>query len=166
MPAEIAVTTFDEKTLAIGSLGRVREVFESKNKLGADIAALLNRKPNSLMSFGANTPTGFSQFMDLDDDQLGQSLSSIRQFYGAVNASDGNVTGSVGAKSTNAQQAKSLEETLGGFQALGKSFLSSAKSEDKQVYAKIVESAKITRVGLEVTIDFQVANADLALILK
>lgn len=166
MPSEIAVATVDANTLAIGSLGRVRETFENKNKIGAGIAALLSRKPNSIVSFAANTPTGMRQFFDLDDDELGQSLGSIRQLYGAVNIIDGNVTGSLGAKSVNAEQAKSLEETLGGLQALGKGLLRSTKSDEKQVYAKILESTKITRAGLEVAIDFQVSNTDLALLIK
>jgi len=166
MPPEIAVTTVDANTLAIGSIARVRETVESKAKVGADVAALLNRKPNSIMSFGANTPVGLQQFFDLDDDMLGQSLSAIRQIYGAVNLSGGNVVAFVGAKSTNAEQAKSLEETLGGMQALVKGFLSSARSDEKKVYARIVESAKITRAGTEVSIDLQIPNTDVGLLIK
>jgi hypothetical protein len=144
----------------------VRAAFESKARIGADLAALINRKPNSIMSFGANTPTGLKQFFELDDDMFGQSLSAIRQLYGSVNVAGGNVIGSVSAKSLNAEQAKSLEETLGGLQALGKSLLGSARSDEKKVYARMVESAKITRVGAEVTIDLQVANTDVALLIK
>jgi hypothetical protein len=166
MPPELAVTTIDANTLAIGSIARVRETVESKARIGADLAALLNRKPNSIMSFAANTPSGMHQFFDLDDDMLGQSLGAIRQLYGAVNLSGGNLIASVSAKSLNAEQAKALEETLGGLQALAKGFLASARSDEKQVYAKIVESAKITRTGLEVAIDFQVANTDIALLIK
>ncbi|HEX9962833.1 MAG TPA: hypothetical protein VGB00_18015 [Pyrinomonadaceae bacterium] len=166
MPSEIAVTPVDANTLAIGSIARVRETVENKARIGADIASMLNRKPNSLMSFAANTPAGLKQFFQLDDDMFGQSLASIRQIYGAVNLSGGNVVGFVGAKSLNAEQAKSLEETLGGLQALGKGFLASARSEEKQVYARIVDSVKITRAGLEVGIDFQVANTDLGLLIK
>jgi hypothetical protein len=166
MPAEIAVSALDANTLAIGSIARVREVFESKSRLSAETAALLNRKPNSLMSFGASTPTGLKQFFALDEDMLGQSLGAIRQIYGSVSMSGGNIFGLVGAKSLNAEQAKSLEETLVGFQALGKSFLGSARSEQKQALARIVENAKITRTGTEVSIDMQVANTDVALFIK
>jgi hypothetical protein len=166
MPSEVAVTPVDANTLAIGSITRVRETVENKVRIGADITALLNRKPNSIMSFAANTPAGLKQFFDLDDDMFGQSLGSIRQIYGAVNLSGGNLIGSVGAKSLNAEQAKSLEETLAGLQALGKGFLASARSDEKQVYARIVDSVKITRAGLEVGIDFQVANTDLGLLIK
>jgi hypothetical protein len=166
MPPEIAVTIVDANTLAIGSLNRVRETFESKSKIGADITALVSRKPNSLMSFGANTPTGLSRFLDLDDDMLGQSLAAIRQLYGAVNLVEGNAVVSLGAKSVNAEQAKALEETLGGLQALGKSLLGGSSSDKKKVYAKMLDSAKITRAGTEVAIDLQVASADLGLIIK
>ncbi|HEX8248469.1 MAG TPA: hypothetical protein VF599_09880 [Pyrinomonadaceae bacterium] len=166
MPSEIAVTSLNANTLAIGSIARVRETVEGKARVGADVAALLNRKPNSVMSFAAKTPVGLSQFFQLDDDMLGQSLSSIRQLYGALNLNGENIVGTVSAKSLNAEQAKSLEETLGGMQALIRGFLSSARSDEKQVYARIVEGAKITRVGTEVTIDLQIANTDAALLIK
>jgi len=166
MPPEIAVSIVDANTLAIGSINRVRDCVESKNRIGADITALASRKPNSIMSFGANTPTGLRQFLDLDDDVLGQSLASIRQLYGAVNLVEGNAVISLGAKSVNAEQAKALEETLGGLQAFGKSLLGGTSSEKKKVYAKMVDSAKITRAGTEVAIDLQVLNADLGLLIK
>ena len=166
MPSEIAVTSLNANTLAIGSIARVRETVENKARVGADIALLLNRKPNSIMSFAAKTPVGLSQFFDLDDDALGQSLAAIRQIYGAVNLSGENIVATLSAKSLNAEQGKSLEETLGGMQALIRAFLSSARSDEKQVYARIVEGAKITRVGTEVTIDLQVANTDAALLIK
>jgi hypothetical protein len=97
---------------------------------------------------------------------FGQSLGSIRQLYGTVNVANGNVLATVTNKSTNAEQSKSLEETLSGMQALAKGFLSSARSDEKKVYARIVENAKITRAGTEVSIDLQVANADVAFLIK
>lgn len=166
MPSELAVTIVDANTLAIGSLSRVRESIESKNRIGADIAALISRKPNSIMSFGASTPTGLKQFLELDDDMLGQSLASIRQLSGAMNLVEGNTVVSLGAKSINAEQAKALEETLVGFQVLGKSLLGGTSSSEKKVYAKMLDSAKITRVGTEVAIDLQVLNTDLGLLIK
>jgi hypothetical protein len=102
----------------------------------------------------------------LDDDMLGQSLSAIRQLSGAVNLVEGNAVVSLGAKSVNAEQAKALEETLGGLQAFGKSLLSGTSSDKKKVYAKMLDSAKITRAGTEVAIDLQVPSADLGLLIK
>jgi hypothetical protein len=166
MPPEIAVASLDANTLAIGSIARVRETFESKAKIGTALAALVSRKPGSVMSFAANTPSGMNQFFDLDDDMLGRSLGSIRQLHGDVNVANGNVLASITAKSASAEQAKALGETLEGLQSLIKSLLNSARGEDKKVYARILESAKITRLGMDVSIDLQVANADVALLIR
>lgn len=166
LPSEIAVATVDANTLAFGSIARVRETFESKAKIDPNLALLVNRKPNSIMSFAANTPTGLKQFIDLDDDMLGQSMGSIRQLHGAVNVAGGNVMSSVTAKLINAEQAKSLEETLGGLKGLISGILTGARGDDKKVYARIIESAKITRLAADVSIDLQVANADVALLIK
>lgn len=166
MPSELAVTTFDANTLAIGSSARVRETFESKTRIGAELAGLVNRKPSSFVSFGANTPSGMAQFFELDDDEIGQSLTSIRQLYGTIGASGANTLVSINAKSTNAVQAKSLEENLIGLQGLGKGLLSGAKSGDKKVYLGLIENLKVTRAGLVVALDTQVSNADLSALIK
>jgi hypothetical protein len=166
LPSELAVATVDGGTLAIGSVARVREMFESKAKIDPSLTALVNRKSSSILSFAASTPTGLKQFINLDDDMLGQSMSAIRLLHGSVDVAGGNVVSSVTAKLINAQQAKSLEETLGGLQGLIKGLLASARGDDKKVYARIIENAKITRLGTDVTVDAQVANADIALLIK
>jgi hypothetical protein len=166
LPSEIAVASYDANTLAIGSLARVRETIEGKTKISAGVLALLKTKPNAVMSFGANTPAGLSQFLNLDDDELGQSLASIRQLSGALSIAGGNSFVSIAAKSIDAAQAKSLEDNLTGLQGLGRGLLGGAKSGDKKVYLALVENLKITRVGTEISLNTQVSNADLAALIK
>lgn len=161
MPGELAVATFDSNTLAIGSVARVREIFESKTRVSAGVLSLVNaRKPNSMVSFGANTPNGLAQFFELDEDEFGQSLTSIRQIYGALSVAGANTLVSLNSKSINAEQAKALEDTIGFLQSFGKGLLGK-----KKAYAALVENLKITRVGAEVRLDTQVPNAELAALL-
>lgn len=166
MPAELAVTVFDANTLAIGSLERVRETLEGKARISAGVLALLKSKPNAAVSFAANTPTGMAQFFNLDDDEFGQSLASIRQIYGAMSVVGANAVVSINAKSVNAARAQALEETLNGLQGLGRGLLGGAKSGDKKVYLALVENLKITRAGAEISLNTQVANSDLAALIK
>lgn len=158
---ELAVTAYDNNTLAIGSLVRVREAVDTKARIAADVLDLVNRKPNALMSFALKVPNGLSQFVDMDNDEIGKNLNSIRQIYGAFDVGGGNVSVSVAAKTLEAAQAKSLQETLEGLQSIGKVFVGSSKGADKKVYARMIDAAVIKQIGNEVTIDLTVAQTDI-----
>lgn len=162
---EIAVTSLDDNTLAFGSLARVRETFETKSRISSEVLNLANRKPNAVVSFGAKLPNGLSNFFVLDNDELGKTLDSIRQMSGAVEISDGNSAVSVAAKTLNAEQSQNLHDTLQGLQMLGKAFLGGGKGEDKKVYARMIENAKITRNSTEVSLDLQVPQSDINILL-
>lgn len=158
---ELAVTTYDENTLVIGSPARVRETFERKTRLGADILDLVNRKPNAIMNFGVKLPNGLSQFFDVGNDEIGKNLEAIRQISGAVDVADGRATVSLVAKTLGAEQSKGLQEFLEGLQTVGKAFIGGAKGADKKVYARMIDNAKITQSGNDVMLDLQVAQADI-----
>ncbi len=158
---EVAVTAYDKDTLAIGSIARVRETVDAKTRIGADVLALVNRKPNQIMSFGVKLPNGLSQFIDLDNDEIGKNLEAIRQISGAVDVGGGNAIISLVAKTLEAAQAKTLQETLEGLQMVGKAFIGGAKGADKKVFARMIDNAKISQSGNEVMLDLQVAQSDI-----
>ncbi len=158
---ELAVTAYDNNTLAIGSMARVRETVDAKTRIGADVLDLVNRKSNQIMSFSIKLPNGLSQFVDLDNDEIGKNLESIRQISGAVDVGGGNATVSLVAKTLEAAQAKTLQETLEGLQMVGKAFLGGAKGADKKVFARMIDNAKISASGNEVMLDLQVAQSDI-----
>jgi hypothetical protein len=162
---EIAVTSYDGNTLAFGSPARVREAIEGKTRVNADLLNLANRKPNAVVAFGANLPSGLSSFIDLDNDEFGKTLDSIRQVSGAMELVGGNTAVSMAAKAATAEQARSLQETVEGLQMLGKSFLGGSKSADKRVYGRMIENAKITRTTSEVSLDLQVPQTDINILL-
>lgn len=158
---EVAVTTYDDKTLAFGTPARVREAFETKTRVASDVLGLVNRNPNSVVGFGGNTPNGMSAFLPFDNDELGRNLDAIRQISGALNIGGGNASLSVTAKTLKDEQAQGLKETMEGLQILGKAFLGGSKNPDKQVYARMIENAKIARAGSEVSFDLQVPQTDI-----
>jgi hypothetical protein len=158
---EVAVVAFDANTLAFGTPSRVRQTLEAKTRVGADIADLLNRNQNSVMNFAAKMPDGMSQFLPLDNDELGKNIDSIQYLYGSMDVAGDNTALQLTAKTQNAAQAQGLFETLEGLQLVGKAFLGGAKGADKQVYARMIESAKFTRAANEVKLDLRVAQSDI-----
>lgn len=162
---EVAVTSLDANTLVFGSVARVRETFETKSRITADTLNLISRKPNAVLGFGATLPNGLSGFVNLDNDELGRTLDSIRQMSGAVEFNEGNTAVSIAAKTLKLEQAKSLKDTMDGLQMLGKTFIGAGKGDDKKVYARMIDNARITQNANEVVFDLQVPQSDINILL-
>ena len=162
---EVAVTSYDGNTLAIGSLDRVRETLNTKTRVNAGLLNLIERKPNAIAAFGANLPNGLSNFIDLDNDEFGKTLDSIRQATGSMELVNGDTAVSFTAKTAKVEQAQNLKDTLDGLQMLGKTLLSGSKNADKQVYVRMIDAAKITRSQAEVALDLQVPQSDINILI-
>jgi hypothetical protein len=162
---ELTVSVLDNNTLAIGSLARVRETFGTAPRVGSDLLNLVNRRPNSIVNIGARFPNGMSDFVNLGNDEIGKNVAAIRYLSGALDAADGNAIFSLSAKTLQPEQAKSMQEQLDGLQMLGKSFLGSSKMANKEIYARMIENVKIARAGNEITLDLQVAQSDISVLL-
>lgn len=158
---ELAVTSFDANTLAIGSLPRMRELLQTKTRVAADVLELVNRKPNAIISFGAKLPNGMSSLVNLENDELGKNLDAIRQLSGAVDVTDGSAAVSLMARTLRPEQAKGLQETLQGLQMLAPALLGSSKGADKKVFARIIENATVSLSGSDVMLDVRIPKSDI-----
>lgn len=159
---ETAVTVIDGNTLALGTTARIRETAGGKSHISQEILSLVNRNPNTVLSFGGNMPAGVSQLLKFAEaDDLGKTIDSIRQAYGSADAAGGNAAITVTAKTTSAAQATGLENTVSGLQMLGKSMIGGMNGSDKQVYARMIENAKITRTANEVMLKLQIPQSDI-----
>lgn len=164
---EFAVTTFDDKTLVIGSLARVRETFAATvPRIGGDVLDLISRKPDSLASFALKLPEGISDFIQLGNDEFGKNLDAIRFLAGSLDVADGNAAVSLTAKTAQAEQAQSLQEQLDGLKGLGKILIGGMKGADKQIFSRMLDNVKIGRNLSEITIDLQVPQSDINTLLN
>ncbi len=158
---EVALTSYDENTLVIGSIARVKETFESKTRVDEIALNLANKNPNAIISFGANMPAGVAQFLPIDNDELGANIESIKQVNGALDMADGKMTLLAAAKTTDAASAEGLEETLSGLQMVGKAILGGSSRADQQLYARLLENAVIARQDTEVSLNLSVPQGDI-----
>lgn len=161
---ELAITAYNENTVAIGSVARVKETITRSSRISENVLGLLNQKPNAVGIFGALLPTGLSRYIDLDNDELGATLDAVRMIKGAMDVRDGNVSLLVMAETLDVKQAQDLEGTLTGLQMLGKILLGSSKSPDKQVYARMIENAKISRTEKLIKFELAVPKSDIDVI--
>lgn len=158
---EIAITSYDDNTLVMGSLARVKETFESQTRVSEVALELANKNPNAIISFGANMPAGASQFLPIDNDELGENIESIKQVNGAFDMIDGKMTLLAAAKTLTVEAAEGLEETLSGLQMVGKAILGNSNREDQQLYARLLENAVIARQKEEVSLSLSVPQSDI-----
>ena len=137
---EVAVSAYDTNTLAIGTEARLREAFEKKSTVSTDVLAMVYQNPNAVINFGGKLPNGLADFIDIDNDEIGNNLKSIRQMSGALTVENNQAQLEFTAKTLKEDQAQSLHEMLEGLQMLGKVFLGDSKSADKQVYVRMIEN--------------------------
>ncbi|HEX8637080.1 MAG TPA: hypothetical protein VF692_03380 [Pyrinomonadaceae bacterium] len=158
---EIAVTSFDANTLAFGTVARLRQAVEAKTRVGADVSGLLDRKQGTVMNFAAKLPGGMSAFLPLDNDELGKNIDAIQYLSGSMDVAGANAILQLTAKTERAEQAQSLAETLEGLQMVGKAIIGGMRGADKKVYARMIENARFTRAANELTLDLQVPQSDI-----
>lgn len=158
---EIAVTAFDANTVAFGAYSRVRDTVEGKSKVGTELTSLLNRKEVSVMNFAAKVPAGMSSFVPLDNDELGKNIESIKFIFGNMDVVGDNAVVHMTAKTLQNAQATSLLETLEGLQLVGKAILGGSRGADKQVFARMIDNVKFSANGNEVSLDLQIPQSDI-----
>jgi hypothetical protein len=158
---ELAVTAYNNNTLALGTTERMRAMLENKKRVSGQILSLLAKNPNAIINFGAEMPQGLTKLVNLEIDEFSKNLDAIRQLSGAMDILNKTVIVSLSAKTLTAEQAKVLTKTLTDLQSVGSALLSGSKGADKKVYARMVENARITQLGNEVSLNLKVPQSDI-----
>ncbi len=161
LAGEVALTALDANTIAFGNVDLVRQTVGPRPAVPNDLLPLLAKKEASVISFAGKVPNGMSEFLPLENDQLGKDIDSIRYVYGGMDIVGEAATLSITARTLQNQQAASLLETLEGLQLLGKALLGGNKNADKQVFTRMIENAKFSSAGNEVMLRLQVPQSDI-----
>ncbi|CAN5389921.1 hypothetical protein BH10ACI1_BH10ACI1_00120 [soil metagenome] len=166
LSGETAITVYDNKTLAFGTPDRLKLMLtESKSRVDTELVALVSRNLEAVMSFAGNMPNGMSGLIQLDDDELGQNIDSIRQIFGSMDVVGENTIVSITAKTSDVKHAEGLQKNISDLREVGKMILGSSKREDQKMYARLLENAKITRNGMEVSLNLQVSQSDMNMLI-
>ncbi len=165
---EFAVGALSDNTLAMGSLARVQETFSRTAPLSAELKTMAQTKPAAVLSFAGNMPVGMSKMFGFENDEIAKTVDSIKNLFGYLDMNAGNASIMLGAKTLNADQAQTLEETILGFKMLGKAFIGTIKGSpaEREMYSRMVDNARISRAGTLVQIDLQIPQSDLSILAK
>src|ERR1700738_2251254 len=91
---ELAVCALDPKSLAIGNVTAVRAAVEAgkKGRANGELASLATRDPNAVIGFGANVPRELLANLNVGNDTVAKDVNSIRQAYGSIGSTAGDVS--------------------------------------------------------------------------
>lgn len=162
---EIALSAYDSNTLVIGSEARLREAFEKKTTVSTEVLSMVYQNPNAVINFGGKFPNGLAGLIDIDNDEIGNNIQSIRQMSGALTVENNQTQLEFTAKTLKEEQAQGLHEMLQGLQILGKAFLGNSKKTKDQIYVRMIESAEISRSGSQILFDLKVPQSDIDVLL-
>lgn len=157
---EMALTAYDDGTLAVGTVARVKDVLGGASKLDAEMLSAVGKKPAALMSAAMRTPQGMEQFLKLDNDSLGTNLKSIRMLSMDLDVANSNASLSLSAKMTTVEQATDMKQMLDGFKSFLPALLGGGRGNNK-IFGRIAENARITRVGSNVSLSVSIPQSDI-----
>ncbi|HEX2639155.1 MAG TPA: hypothetical protein VHL50_01220 [Pyrinomonadaceae bacterium] len=158
---ELALAAIDANTVTFGSLARVRETLQGGTAVNADILALLPTTGSPIVSFAGYMQEGMANLLPLNKDELGMNLAAIRYVAGTMDVAEGSASVHMMARTAKPDQAQSLLTQIQGLQTIGKAILGNSPRADRQVYARMAENAKLARQGNDVTLDLQVPQSDI-----
>ena len=161
LSGDIALSAIDANTVAFGDIALVKRAVGEKAGGNSELISLLAKKETSVLNFAAKMPNGMSEFLPLENDELGKNIDSIRYVYGSMEMPGDSVALNLTARTLQAAQATALQETLEGLQLLGKAFLGNTSSADKQVYARMISNTKFSSKGSDVMINLVVPQSDI-----
>jgi hypothetical protein len=167
--SKLAVCALDRNTLAIGEPEMVKAVLDGGRQAGrnAELIAMASQTPNAFMSFGANVPADIGAQIPIANDEVTKSINSIRQVYGAMSIVAGTSLDMVSAAKThNADEAQSLNDTLGALKQFGAMLVGQLKPDKSRLAQNALDNLRIEKAGDEVRISLSIPRSDIATLMR
>ncbi len=165
--SDLAMTVLDANTLAVGEPEAVRATIDAQAGRGRVDADLLNfaRTPEDLIMFAGNVPPSFLVGIELGTPELNRAIASVRRLNGSIGTTAAGYQMQATLRTLNAADARNLGDTLEAVKQVAPMLISMSGERGK--FAKrAVESLRITTQASEVRLRLELAQADLAALLR
>jgi hypothetical protein len=165
--SELGVAALDANTLAVGEPSAVRAAIDAQAGRGRVDAALLNppRTADDLVVFAGKVPPTTLAGIDVGLPEVNKSIASIRGFHGALAMMAGGFQMTTVLRSATAPDAQRLGKTVEALRSIAPGLLSTAGERGRMARAA-VESLKITTQGTDVQLRVELAQGDVASLLR
>lgn len=164
---DLAVTVLDANTLAVGEPEAVRATIDAQAGRGRVDADLLNfaRTPDDLIMFAGSVPPALLAGIELGTPELNRAVASVRRFSGSVGTTAAGYQMQATLRTLNAADARGLGDTLEALKQVAP-MLISMSGERGRFAKRAVESLRITTQASEVRLRLELAQGDLAALLR
>jgi hypothetical protein len=162
---DLAVTPLSANVLAIGSAETVRTAIDAskgRGGLNADLIGLATRDPKAIIGFGGNISARLLENLKISNEEVTKDLATVRQVYGSVGLSEKNLEMFLAARTTNANSARNLSDTLEGLKQIGGLVVGRLPGAKGAVAQTALGNLKITTQDNELQIRTTVAQAEIA----
>ncbi len=166
---DLAVTSLDSQTLALGSLESVRGVVDA-NRSGKhanpQLVSLASNDPNAIVGFGGNISEQLMQTLRRTNDSLARELTAVRQVYGSLGMTSADMELMVAARTVDPDSAKNLSDTVEGLTQLGSFFIGRLSPVKETLARSALKNLKVTIAGNELQIRTTVAQSQVAPLMR
>ncbi len=166
---DVAVVSLSSNMLAVGERESVRRTIDAGGGAAArnaELIALATRNPNAVLGFGSNVPASATRDLDFGNAEITRSIASIRQSYGSIGTTTSGYDMTVIARTSNAQQAKSLNDNLAAVKQFAPLLIAQLSGERAELARKVSDSLRITTQGNDVQARIEVAQTDVSTLLR
>jgi hypothetical protein len=163
--SDLAVTSVNGNTLALGSLESVQGVIDAnrtRKHANPQLIELASREPNAIMGFGGNISEALMQNLRTTNDSWARELTAVRQVYGSLGMTSTDLELMVAARTVDPASARNLSDTVEGLTQLGSFFLGRLSPARETLARSALKNLKVTTVGNELQIRTAVAQAQVA----
>jgi hypothetical protein len=164
---DLAVSVLDPNTLALGTPANVRAAIDARKggkHVSNELIALALKDPNALIGFGGNLSPAV--WRNLGADVFAKEVSAIRQAYGSFGIKGQSFTVSLVARTLNAAQARSLNDTVTGLSQLAPMFVGRMPEARRKLAQSALDNLKISTQGNELRINTEVSQSDVASLIR
>ena len=166
---DLAVSSLDGHTLALGDLNGVRGVIDAnrlRKHADADLIALASRDPNAILGFGGNITPALRQNLSVTRDTIARELTAVRQVYGTLGMTTTDLELMMAARTVDVDSAKNLSDTVEGLRLLGTLAVNRLSAAKGTLARSALNNLKITTQGNELQIRTAVAQSQVAPLIR
>ncbi len=166
---DLAVTSLDSNTLALGNLESVRGVIDAartRKHANPELIALASRDPNAIAGFGGNVSQALLQNLSVTNDGLARELTAVRQLYGSLGMTPTDLELTMAARTVDIYSAKNLGDTVEGLKQFGALFIGRLSPAKGSLARTALNNLKITTQGNELQIRTAVGQSQIAPLIR
>ena len=163
---ELAISVLDPNTLALGSPKTVQAAIDARvgRRVSNELIALATKDQTALIGFGASvSPT---VWQNLGSDMFSKDISAIKQAYGSFAIKGLNFSVFLAARTSTPAQARRLNDTVTGLTQLAPMLVGRLPEIRRKLAQSALDNLKISVAGSELQISTEVAQTDVAAVIR